>query len=100
MGARGGRSIGGVAGLMWIDDDNSDALDLPKTYGVDDIPIVLQDRLFDDDGAFRYARNQGAVYGNTMLINGTYNPFLQVESRRIRFRLLKRLECANLLHRL
>jgi FtsP/CotA-like multicopper oxidase with cupredoxin domain len=78
----------GVAGLMWIDDDNSDALSLPKTYGVDDIPVVLQDRLFDDDGAFRYARNLGAVFGNTMLINGTYNPFLQVESRRIRFRLL------------
>jgi len=78
----------GVAGLMWIDDDNSDTLSLPKTYGVDDIPLVLQDRLFDDDGAFRFARNQGAVFGNTMLINGTYNPFLQVESRRIRFRLL------------
>ena len=27
----------GVTGLLWIDDDNSDALDLPKTYGVDDI---------------------------------------------------------------
>ena len=78
----------GVTGLMWIDDDNSDALDLPKTYGVDDIPLVIQDRLFDDDGAFRFAVNQGAVYGNTMLINGTWSPFLQVESRRIRFRLL------------
>ena len=78
----------GVTGLMWIDDDNSDALDLPKTYGVDDIPLVIQDRLFDDDGAFRFAVNQGAVYGNTMLINGTWSPFLQVEARRIRFRLL------------
>ena len=78
----------GVTGLMWIDDDNSDALDLPKTYGVDDIPLVIQDRLFDDDGTFRFALNQGAVYGNTMLINGTWSPFLQVESRRIRFRLL------------
>ena len=87
-GSTGRQVYRGVAGLMWIDDDNSDALDLPKTYGVDDIPIVLQDRLFDDDGAFRYARNQGAVFGKTMLINGTYNPFLQVESRRIRFRLL------------
>ena len=78
----------GVTGLMWIDDDNSDVLDLPKTYGVDDIPLVIQDRLFDDDGAFRFALNQGAVYGNTMLINGTWSPFLQVESRRVRFRLL------------
>ena len=73
---------------MWIDDDNSEALDLPKTYGVDDIPLVIQDRLFDDDGAFDFAINQGAVYGDTMLVNGTWSPFLQVESRRIRFRLL------------
>ena len=87
-GSTGRQVYRGVAGYMWIDDDNSDALDLPKTYGVDDIPLVLQDRLFDDDGAFRFVRNQGAVYGNTMLINGTYNPFLQVESRRMRFRLL------------
>lgn len=57
---------------MWIDDDNSDALDLPKTYGVDDVPLVIQDRLFDDDSAFRFAVNQGAVYGNTMLVNGTW----------------------------
>ena len=87
-GSTGRQVYRGVAGYMWIDDDNSDALDLPKTYGVDDIPIVLQDRLFDDAGAFRFVLNQGAIYGNTMLINGTYNPFLQVESRRMRFRLL------------
>ena len=87
-GATGRHAYRGIAGLMWIDDDNSEALDLPKTYGVDDIPIVIQDRLFDDDGAFDFAINQGAVYGDTMLINGTWSPFLQVESRRIRFRLL------------
>ncbi len=87
-GATGRQVYRGVSGLMWIDDENSDALDLPKTYGVDDIPVVIQDRQFDDDGAFRFAVNQGAVYGNTMLVNGTWNPFLQVESRRIRFRLL------------
>ncbi len=78
----------GVSGFMWIDDDNSDALDLPKTYGVDDIPLVIQDRLFDDDGAFLFSVNQGAVYGDTILVNGTWNPFLRVEARRIRFRLL------------
>ncbi len=87
-GTTGWHAYRGIAGLMWIDDDNSDALDLPETYGVDDIPLVIQDRLFDDDGAFVFALNQGAVYGDTMLINGTWNPFLQVEARRIRFRLL------------
>ena len=87
-GATGRQVYRGVSGLMWIDDDESDALDLPKTYGVDDIPLVIQDREFDSEGAFRFAVNQGAVYGNTMLVNGTWSPFLRVEARRIRFRLL------------
>lgn len=87
-GATGRQVYRGVSGLMWIDDDESDALDLPKTYGVDDIPLVIQDREFDSDGAFRFAVNQGAVYGNTMLVNGTWSPFLRVEARRIRLRLL------------
>ncbi len=78
----------GVSGLLWIDDDNSDALDLPKTYGIDDIPVVIQDRQFASDGAFLFNVNEGAVYGNTVLVNGTWNPFLQVEARRIRLRLL------------
>ena len=87
-GATGRQVYQGVSGLMWIDDAESDALELPKTYGVDDIPLVIQDRQFDDSGAFRFALTQGAVYGNTMLVNGTRSPFLRVESRRIRFRLL------------
>ena len=87
-GTTGRHAYKGIAGFMWIDDDNSEALDLPKTYGVDDIPLVIQDKLFADDGAFNFAITQGAVYGDTMLVNGTWNPFVQVESRRIRFRLL------------
>ena len=87
-GTTGRQVYRGVSGLMWIDDDNSEALDLPKAYGVDDIPLVIQDRRFEEGGTFRFALNQGAVYGDTMLINGTWNPILRVESRRIRFRLL------------
>ena len=87
-GTTGRQVYQGVSGLMWIDDAESDALDLPKTYGVDDIPLVIQDRQFDDSGAFRFALTQGAVYGNTVLVNGTWSPLLRVESRRIRFRLL------------
>ena len=87
-GTTGRQVYRGVSGLMWIDDAESDALDLPKTYGVDDFPLVIQDRQFDDQGAFRFALTQGAVYGDTMLVNGTWSPFLRVESRRVRFRLL------------
>ena len=87
-GTTGRQVYRGVSGFMWIDDENSDALDLPKTYGVDDFPIVIQDRQFGSDGGLRFVVNQGAIYGSTMLINGTWSPFLRVESRLIRLRLL------------
>ncbi len=87
-GNTGRQAYRGIAGMLWIDDDDSDSLDLPRTYGVDDFPIIIQDRLFDRDGSFQFALSRGAVYGDTVLINGTWNPKLSVESRRIRFRLL------------
>ena len=32
-------------------------MEIPKTYGVDDIPLVIQDRNFNRDGSFRYISN-------------------------------------------
>ncbi|MEM7126779.1 MAG: multicopper oxidase domain-containing protein [Chloroflexota bacterium] len=78
----------GLAGFYIIDDANSQRLDLPKTYGVDDIPLAIQDRTFDDDGALVYAISNGASYGNEILVNGTHNPFLKVPAKQIRLRLL------------
>ena len=40
----------GLAGMIIIDDENSDSLALPRRYGVDDLPIIIQDRTIDDDG--------------------------------------------------
>ena len=37
----------GLAGLLIIDDERSANLDLPKTYGTDDIPLIIQDRRFN-----------------------------------------------------
>ena len=87
-GNTGWQAYRGISGMFWIDDANSESLDLPNTYGVDDIPIILQDRLFDDKGKFQFVRTRGAVYGDTILVNGTWNPKLTVEARRIRLRLL------------
>ncbi|MFK7805665.1 MAG: multicopper oxidase family protein [Anaerolineae bacterium] len=78
----------GLAGLIIIDDENSNSLNLPKTYGVDDIPLIVQDRLFDDEGGMIYQINNGSYYGNTMLVNGTVNPFIEVPAKQIRLRIL------------
>jgi FtsP/CotA-like multicopper oxidase with cupredoxin domain len=40
----------GVAGMFILDDSSSADLDLPRTDGVDDIPVIVQDKRFNDDG--------------------------------------------------
>lgn len=84
----------GIAGLFLIDDEVTDSLPLPKQYGVDDIPIVLQDRKIKDDGQLDTSDlefsglNVIGLLGDKMLVNGTYDPYLEVSTTRVRFRLL------------
>jgi bilirubin oxidase len=81
----------GLAGLFIIDDDSSDALGLPNEYGVDDVPLIIQDKLFDNVGNLDYTVDNipgGRFAGNTMLVNGVVDAVLEVEAKRIRFRLL------------
>jgi bilirubin oxidase len=78
----------GLAGMFIVDDDGQD-LGLPIEYGVDDIPLILQDRAFEDDLAFKMTSDaQTGLLGDTMLINGTVNPHLAVTTETVRFRLL------------
>jgi len=81
----------GVAGLFILDDPDSDALQLPADYGVDDIPLIIQDKRLDDDGALDFS--QGLIsptgrLGSTILVNGTYSPYVEVGDERVRLRLL------------
>jgi len=81
----------GLAGLIIIEDTESRALDLPKRYGIDDIPLVLQDRNFSN-GQIDY--NPGMMdimhgyVSETFMANGAINPVLNVEAKEIRFRIL------------
>lgn len=82
----------GLAGLFIIEDEVSDALEIPKTYGVDDFPLVIQDRRFHKDGSFAYTRSmmdimQGVI-GNHLLVNGTLWPNLAVSQGKVRLRIL------------
>jgi FtsP/CotA-like multicopper oxidase with cupredoxin domain len=79
----------GLAGLFIVDDEQEAALDLPRTYGVDDIPVIVQDKRFDDDGSFvDGVPGPAGRLGDTLLVNGTLSPHLPVTTRRIRLRLL------------
>lgn len=81
----------GAAGVFLVDDDVEAALPLPRTYGVDDIPLVVQDRAFDSEGAFRHRRPMFATDGNlgdTILVNGTIGPYFDVTTPKLRLRIL------------
>jgi len=80
----------GLAGLIYIEDDNSKSLGLPTDYGVDDLPLIFQDKTFDDKKQLNYsaARNDDGTIGDTLLINGTVNPKLTVNKEKVRLRLL------------
>ena len=81
----------GVAGMFIVDDPEAADLDLPDDYGVDDIPVIIQDRSFDSDNqlddAGRFLANVG-VLGDEILVNGTHDPHLDVTTERVRLRLL------------
>ena len=80
----------GAAGLIIIEDDNPAAATLPATYGVDDIPVIIQDRDFTGDGQLDFGIDDGEdgnLYG-TLTVNGTINPFVEVPEGLVRFRLL------------
>jgi blue copper oxidase len=42
--------IKGLAGLLIVDDEEAGRLPLPSRWGVDDIPLIIQDRRFTPDG--------------------------------------------------
>jgi spore coat protein A, manganese oxidase len=63
--------------------------------GAYEVPLVIQDRQFNPDGTFLYPRSDiqgvtwiGEYFGDVMLVNGKVWPFLNVEPRMYRFRIL------------
>ena len=80
----------GAAGLMVIDDHNPAASQLPSTYGIDDIPIILQDRDFTKDGELDFTlSNFGkGFYYSHLTVNGTMDPYIEVPPGLVRLRLL------------
>ena len=80
----------GAAGLLIIKDDNPAASALPATYGVDDIPVIIQDRDFTAEGQLDFAIDDddaGKLYG-VPTVNGTIYPFVLIPTGLVRLRLL------------
>lgn len=79
----------GLAGLWLIEDDISKNLPLPNHYGVDDFPLIIQDKRLDNFGTPEYAPPaHGGFIGDTLLVNGVQDPFVEVSRGWVRLRLL------------
>ena len=80
----------GAAGLIIIEDGNPAAAELPATYGLDDIPVIIQDRDFTEDGQLDFAidPDDDGNLDATLTVNGAINPFVEVPKGLIRLRLL------------
>ena len=90
----------GLAGFHLIHDDEEESLDLPS--GERDIPLMIADRAFAEDGSMIYpARDpslhhtpgvepdyMSGVLGDCILVNGVPWPTLEVTNTKYRFRIL------------
>ncbi|MBZ2174317.1 multicopper oxidase domain-containing protein [Schnuerera sp. xch1] len=91
----------GLAGMYIIRNEQERALNLPS--GIYEIPLVIQDKTFNDDGSLFYPSTVDVpdrppdfpdvsitpgVDGDTIIVNGKAWPYLEVEQRKYRFRIL------------
>jgi spore coat protein A, manganese oxidase len=64
-------------------------LSLPIPHGQYDIPFVLKDAMFQQNGDLVIDNNsESGIYGDVILVNGRPWPLMQVEPRKYRFRFL------------
>ena len=75
----------GVGGFIIVRDPEESSLALPRTYGVDDIPLALTSRRFDT--ANQFVCTPGP-YGDYELVNGTMNPQVSLPKQYVRLRIL------------
>ncbi len=79
----------GLVGMLLIEDAVSQTLPIPHHYGVDDFPVILQDKRLDNFMEPQYqSPEKGGFIGNRLLVNGIQNPFVDVARGWVRLRLL------------
>lgn len=74
----------GLAGMIIVKDSNEGSLNLPRTYGVDDFPLIVQSKAFDVLYQFAIASELDTV----VMVNGTITPYLNAPAQVVRFRML------------
>lgn len=79
----------GLAGMWIVDDEESRNLPLPKEYGVNDFPLIIQDKRLDSFGSPEYrTESDGMFIGDRLIVNGAEDPYLEVSKGWIRLRMV------------
>ncbi len=73
----------GAAGMILVRDENPVGSQLPHHYGVDEYPLIFQDKSFDANNQFEFT-----ILADTMMVNGTLGAHLDVPAQMVRFHLL------------
>ena len=76
--------VNGIAGLIIVRDSNERTLNLPRTYGVDDIPLIIQTKAFNSNKQFIYT----TAMDTAVMVNATLNPEVTLPAQIVRLRLL------------
>ncbi|KAH7068185.1 bilirubin oxidase [Paraphoma chrysanthemicola] len=77
----------GQDGFYLLTDNEEQALNLPT--GIYDVPLSISAKQYSSDGSLVYDTNGGnGIFGDVIQVNGQPWPFLRVEPRKYRFRLL------------
>jgi len=77
----------GAGGFIIIRDPQEAALALPRTYGIDDLPLAITSRRFLIGNQFAYDHKLDN-YGDYVLVNGTENPEVTLPKQWVRLRIL------------
>ncbi|OUR94617.1 hypothetical protein A9Q87_02995 [Flavobacteriales bacterium 34_180_T64] len=74
----------GIAGFIIVSDPEEAALTLPRTYGVDDIPLVIQTKLLDANNQIQISSQMDSI----SMVNGEIKPYVNAPRQMVRFRVL------------
>lgn len=74
----------GIAGFIISRDAAETAINLPRTYGVDDFPLVVQTKAFDVNNQIIPLSD----LDSNLMVNATINPYLDIPAQVVRLRLL------------
>ena len=74
----------GAAGLIIVRDTIEANLNLPRQYGIDDFPLIIQSQQFDVNNQIEWR----GMHDSILLVNGIINPMLSIPAQVVRLRLL------------